>query len=366
MRIEGVDIEAVFGCVPENSVDNVAGLTALVGAEKAESIVKATGFTTRRVAPDGTDVIDLALPAAKRALEGTDPADIGGIVAVSFSNRDRFPALSARLQHELGLPTSIAAYDISMACSGWVYGLCSAAQMVRLTGKKVLLVDGDVQSAWTDRSDANTLAVMGDGASATLLVPGDGVWDFAFYTDGGGADALRCRETISMDGFGVFRFVAGPVRKFLATFIQKSSIPVGTDPSIPVGTDPSIPVGTDPSIPEGTDPSIPEGTDPVFVPHQANMYMVRQLADALKLRDHTIGSGAKYANTGSCSAALSMADGMDGFSNASGRTPVLIAGFGAGLSAAAAATAVGNYKRGMLYHSALCGAVNESPENAGR
>jgi 3-oxoacyl-[acyl-carrier-protein] synthase-3 len=293
---------------------------------------QATGFTTRRVAPDGTDVIDLALPAAKRALEGTDPADIGGIVAVSFSNRDRFPALSARLQHELGLPTSIAAYDISMACSGWVYGLCSAAQMVRLTGKKVLLVDGDVQSAWTDRSDANTLAVMGDGASATLLVPGDGVWDFAFYTDGGGADALRCRETISMDGFGVFRFVAGPVRKFLASFIQESSLLVGTDP--------------------------------VFVPHQANMYMVRQLADALKLRDRTIGSGAKYANTGSSSAALSMADGMDGFSNASGRTPVLIAGFGAGLSAAAAATAVGNYKRGMLYHSALCGAVNESPENA--
>ena len=316
MRIEGVDIEAVFGCVPENSVDNVAGLTALVGAEKAESIVKATGFTTRRVAPEGTDVIDLALPAAKRALEGTDPSDIGGIIAVSFSSRDRFPALSARLQHALCLPTSVAAYDISMACSGWVYGLCSAAQMVRLTGKKVLLVDGDVQSAWTDRSDANTLAVMGDGASATLLAPGDGVWDFAFYTDGGGADALRCRETISMDGFGVFRFVAGPVRKFLATFIQKSSLPVGTDP--------------------------------VFVPHQANMYMVRQLADALKLRDRTIGSGAKYSNTGSCSAALSMADGMDGLLNASGRTPILIAGFGAGLSAAAAATTVGAYRKGVV------------------
>ena len=302
--------------MPENSVDNVAGLTALVGAEKAESIVKATGFTTRRVAPEGTDVIDLALPAAKRALEGTDPADIGGIIAVSFSRRDRFPALSARLQHALCLPTSVAAYDISMACSGWVYGLCSAAQMVRLTGKKVLLVDGDVQSAWTDRSDANTLAVMGDGASATLLAPGDGVWDFAFYTDGGGADALRCRETISMDGFGVFRFVAGPVRKFLATFIQKSSLPVGTDP--------------------------------VFVPHQANMYMVRQLADALKLRDRTIGSGAKYSNTGSCSAALSMADGMDGLLNASGRTPILIAGFGAGLSAAAAATTVGAYRKGVV------------------
>ena len=261
-------------------------------------------------------MIDLALPAAKRALEGTDPADIGGIVAVSFSSRDRFPALSARLQHALGLPTSIAAYDVSMACSGWVYGLCSAAQMVRLTGKKVLLVDGDVQSLWTDRSDANTLAVMGDGASATLLAPGDGVWDFAFYTDGGGADALRCRETISMDGFGVFRFVAGPVRKFLTSFIQESELIVGTDP--------------------------------VFVPHQANMYMVRQLADALKLRERTIGSGAKYANTGSCSAALSMADGMDDLSSASGRTPVLIAGFGAGLSAAAIATSVGAYRKGVV------------------
>ena len=316
MRIEGVDIEAVFGCVPANAVDNVVALTALLGAEKAESIVKATGFTTRRVASEGTDVIDLALPAAKRALEGTDPADIGGIVAVSFSSRDRFPALSARLQHALCLPTSIAAYDISMACSGWVYGLCSAVQMVKHTGKKVLLVDGDVQSAWTDSSDANTLAVMGDGASAALLAPGDGDWDFAFYTDGGGADALRCRETISMDGFGVFRFVAGPVRKFLASFIQESALLVGTDP--------------------------------VFVPHQANMYMVRQLADALKLKDRTIGSGAKYANTGSCSAALSMADGMDGLSNASGRTPVLIAGFGAGLSAAAAATTVGAYRKGVV------------------
>ena len=316
MRIEGVDIEAVFGCVPANAVDNVVALTALLGAEKAESIVKATGFTTRRVASEGTDVIDLALPAAKRALEGTDPADIGGIVAVSFSSRDRFPALSARLQHALCLPTSIAAYDISMACSGWVYGLCSAVQMVKHTGKKVLLVDGDVQSAWTDSSDANTLAVMGDGASAALLAPGDGDWDFAFYTDGGGADALRCRETISMDGFGVFRFVAGPVRKFLASFIQESELL--------------------------------EGTDPVFVPHQANMYMVRQLSESLGLKDRTFGSGAKYANTGSSSAALTMADGLGCIPADGGRIPVLLAGFGAGLSAAAAATMVGAYRNGIV------------------
>jgi 3-oxoacyl-[acyl-carrier-protein] synthase-3 len=96
MRIEGVDIEAVFGSVPVRAADNLAELADLVGAQRAQSIVKATGFTTRRVAAEGQDVIDFALPAAKCALEGIDPADVGGIIAVSFSNRDRFPALSTR------------------------------------------------------------------------------------------------------------------------------------------------------------------------------------------------------------------------------------------------------------------------------
>jgi 3-oxoacyl-[acyl-carrier-protein] synthase-3 len=316
MKIEGVDIEAIFGGVPSNIVDNIAQLSELVGEEKAQGIVKATGFTTRRVASKGQDVIDLVLPAAKCAIEGVDLADIGGVISVSFSNRDRFPALSTRLQHLLGLPTSTIAYDISMACSGWIYGLYAAAQLVHATGKKVLLADGDVQSTWTDNTDPNTLAVMGDGASATLLAPGNGVWDFDFYTDGSGADALRCHESIHMDGFGVFRFVAGPVRKFLSAFIQSSELL--------------------------------QETAPAFVPHQANMYMVRQLSEAIGLKSSVFGSGAKYANTGSCSAALTMADGIDIAFSPSKRTPILFAGFGAGLSAAAAATTISSYRKGVV------------------
>ena len=113
MRIDGVDIEAVFGCVPSNAVDNLSELAPLVGEEKAAAIVQATGFATRRVAVAGTDVIDLALPAAKRALEGVAPENVGGVIAVSFSNRDRFPALATRLQHALGLPDRIAAFSFS-------------------------------------------------------------------------------------------------------------------------------------------------------------------------------------------------------------------------------------------------------------
>ena len=310
MRIDGVGIEAVTGCVPSHEVDNLAALAPLVGDEKAAAIVQATGFSTRRVAPEGTDVFDLALPAAKRALEGVRSDEIGGVIAVSFSSRDRFPALAARLQHALGLPGTVAAFDLSMACSGWIYGLFAAAQLVKACGAKVLLVDGDVQSAWTGSSDANTLAVMGDGATATLLAPGSAAWEFAFLTDGSGADVLRCRDRIAMDGFGVFRFVAGPVRRFLEGFMRESGVLAGVEPT--------------------------------FVPHQANMYMVRQLADALGLKDRLAGCGGLYANTGSCSAALTLAAG------GVEPSPVLLAGFGAGLSAGAAATEIGAFRKGVV------------------
>jgi len=316
MRIDGVDIEAVFGCVPANAVDNLAALEPLVGAEKAAAIVQATGFATRRVAAPGTDVFDLVLPSAKCALEGVALREIGGVVAVSFSSRNRFPALSSRLQHALGLGNDVAAYDLSMACSGWIYGLFAAAQLVKASERKVLLVDGDVQSAWIDPADANTLAVMGDGAAAALLSPGTASWEFDFFTDGAGAETLRCRETISMDGFGVFRFVAGPVRRFLETFRRGSQILAGGAP--------------------------------LFVPHQANLYMVRQLADALGLKDRVAGCGARYANTGSSSAALTLAGGMDDIIGGASAVPVLMAGFGAGLSAGAAATTLGAYRRGVV------------------
>ncbi len=318
MRVDGVDVEAVFGCVPSREVDSLAELVPLVGEEKARGIVRATGFPSRRVAGDGQDVLDLALPAARRALEGVDPSEVGGIVSVSFSGRDRFPALSARLHHALGLGADAAAYDLSMACSGWIYGLMSAVQLVRLTGKRALLVDGDVQSAWVDRSDCATLAVMGDGASATLLAPGGSSWEFAFLTDGAGGGALTCRDRIRMDGFGVFRFVAGPVRRFLESFIAGSELLAGRRP--------------------------------VFVPHQANMYMTRQLAEALGLADRLAGSGRRFANTGSCSAALTLADwsapALDLLPGAGGMA--LLAGFGAGLSAGAAVTTLGEIRKGMV------------------
>ena len=291
-----LSIEAVCGCVPATVVDNRAILAELVGAAKADALVKSTGFPFRRIAMPDATVFDLALPAARRALDGIDPATLGGIVAVSFSAADRFPALAIRLHHALGLPADAAAFDLSLACSGYPYGLFSAAQLAAATGKRVLLVDGDMQSAHVDTSDVNTLAVMSDAATATLLAPGGEPASFAFLTDGAGADVLRCGPDgkIRMDGFGVFRFVAGPVSQFL----KEACAATATPPDL-------------------------------FIPHQANMYMVRQLAKSLGLESQLRTSGERFANPGSCSVPLTLAA-----TEGAGRA--LLAGFGAGLSAAAA------------------------------
>ena len=101
-----------------------------------------------------------------------------------------------------------------------------------------------------------------------------------------------------MDGFGVFRFVAGPVAAFLKGFHT-------ANPAIDL-----------------------------FVPHQANLYMVRQLAKALGLAGRLLTSGERYANPGSCSVALTLA----AHGEAAGRA--LLAGFGAGLAASAACVAI--------------------------
>lgn len=295
VELKNLKVEAVWGCVPANTVDNLELCTALVGAAKAASIVKSTGFAYRRAIEPGKTLMDLALPAARKTLEGVEAASIGGVVAVTFSSEDRFPALSIQLQHALGLAKDVMALDLQLACGGYPYGLMVAGQIAAATGKKVLLVDGDVQSAHVDAADVSTLAVMSDAATATLVSATGCPAQFAVYTDGSGADVLTCGADgrIRMDGFGVFRFVAGPVADFLKGFLSS----LATKPAL-------------------------------FVPHQANMYMVRQLAKALGLEDRLLTSGERFANPGSCSVALTLA------ANA-GTGRALLAGFGAGLAASA-------------------------------
>ena len=296
MRIAGI-----CACVPKNAVRN--------GAKVAE----ATGIVTRRIAAEGTTVVDLCVKAAERVLSDTGARadEFGAILFVTFTSRDRMPAAAVQAQARLGFPKGIIAFDVSLACSGWGYGLYLAGLLARETGKKILLLDGDVQSSFTG-NDETTAPLLADGGTATVIencsdcsdcsivrLP----WQFGFVADGekGGALRLSHGESIRMDGFGVFKFVATDVVDYIKEFQASVNRTI-----------------------EQSEQSNNRTT--TFVPHQPNAYMVRQLAKSLGIDEAgTAISCDALGNLSSASIPATIAwKGLRG--------PVLFAGFGGGLS----------------------------------
>ncbi len=300
----------------------IAGLAASVPADAVPNdpkVAAATGIPARRVAPDGVSALDLCLAAARRVLAdtGAQPGDFGAILAVSFTQETRMPSLAAQAQARLGFPKGILAFDLLQACAGWGYGLYLAALLVRETGKKVLLLDGDKQSAFLKADDPATASLLSDGGTATVVESGgDATWRFAFQTDGEKGEALKLARggTIEMDGFGVFRFVATDVVAFLKAFLFASKPVDGSSSCVP---------------------QVENRASFLFVPHQPNVYMVRQLAKAVGLEDRVLLSADRFGNLASASVPTTIAAQAARFASTEGATPVLFAGFGGGLAISA-------------------------------
>lgn len=293
LALSGLRIEALCACLPARAVPN------------PEAVAKATGIEWRRTAPAGVTAVDLCVRAAERALSDAkaDRASVGAVVFVSFTQPCRMPSGAAQAQHRLGLSGEVIAFDVSLACSGWAYGLYLASLLALQTGRRALLLDGDVQSAFVREGDDRVGPLLGDGGSAAVI-GADGrdgpAWRFAFGTDGSRGDALRLvgDGAIEMDGFGVFRFVATDVVAFLRGFLAAT----GSAPA----------------------------DYAAFAPHQPNAYMVRQLAKALGFDEaHTALTCPRFGNLSSASVPVSLAAGAL-------RGRILAAGFGGGLSVSAA------------------------------
>ena len=241
----------------------------------------------------------------RKALEDLPEASGAcAVVAATFSNPERFPSLAVRAAAELGLPPSTPAFDVQMACSAYPYAVYLASRIAADVGGKVLVIDGDVQSRLVDPSDHATGGIFSDAATCSIVsCGGEGESAFAFLSSAD--EALSCSESgpMRMDGMKVFTFVATKVRTFLQDFIDASV----------------------------------EGKPDAFVPHQANAYMVRQLAKALGLDDRLVALDPALKNPGSCSIPLAIAKARESASEKDSRPRrALIAGFGAGFSAAAA------------------------------
>jgi len=233
---------------------------------------------------------------ARKALPAS--GGFAGVVAATFSNPERFPSLAVRVASELGLPAGTPAFDIQMACSAYPYAVYLAGRLAADSGGKVLVVDGDVQSRLVDSSDHATGGIFSDAVTCSVVssLPNCRAGEsertsrFAFLSRAD--EALVCPESgpIRMDGMKVFTFVATEVTAFLRGF---------------------------------------GGDFDWFAPHQANPYMVRQLAKALGLEDRLLKIDESVRNPGSCSVPMALAKAPPG------EKRVLIAGFGAGYSAAA-------------------------------
>ena len=294
LSLDGLRVDGIALCVPANAVAN------------EEKVAQATGIVARRIAAKGTTVADLCVQAAEKVLAdtGSKPDDFGAVLCVSFTQHNRMPATAVEAQARLGLPKSVIAFDVSLACSGWGYGLYLAGLLAQQTGKKVLLLDGDVQSAFVGEGDAATAPLLGDAGTATVVAVSEELrvkseefdgWKFAFVADGEKGGALKLEEggTIQMDGFGVFRFVATDVVSYIKEFVLRCS---------------------------------PSPSTFTFVPHQPNVYMVRQLAKSLGVPEaQTAISCDALGNLSSASVPATIA-----WKNVRG--PVLFSGFGGGLS----------------------------------
>jgi len=309
--LSGVRIEAVCACLPKRVEDNFDRCLEVYGSEeRAKSVVTATGIRTRRIAQAGVTSLDLCVRAAEGLLEDVKCAkdDIGAVIAVTFTPERNMPCNACQAQKRLGLSSDVIAFDIGLACSGYAYGLYVAGMIARSTNRKVLLLDGDVQSPVVRQDDEATVPVLADAGTATLVEPCDDArpWSFSFMSMGEGGEALTLPfgGKIAMDGFAVFKFVATDVSRFIKAFMGECGIS-------------------------------PDDVDR-FVPHQANVYMIRQLTKTLKMpAEKLCVSGDAVGNSASATVPVTIA-----WTQARGR--VLLSGFGGGLSASVALVEIGS------------------------
>ncbi len=288
-----------------------------------------TGIEERHVAADPKETTaTLGIAAARKALEVADvpPNKIDLIICSTSSPEHIFPATACIIQDALGASRA-GAYDLSAACSGFVYAL-SMARGAILAGdaEYVLVIGAETLSRVTDWTDRNTCVLFGDGAGAMLVaasnVPG-GILATELGSDGSGADALTIPgggsamptslETVSsgahyikMDGKAVFRFATRVMAEATQRVVEKAGLSLSDVDLI--------------------------------VPHQANIRIIQSsVLRQLKMPEEKVFVNLqKYGNTSTASIPIALCEAI-----AAGRVKqgdrLVFVGFGAGLTWAACA-----------------------------
>jgi 3-oxoacyl-[acyl-carrier-protein] synthase III len=290
-----------------------------------EWIVSRTGIRERHIVEKGVATSDLAVEAAKRALaeRGIDGREVEAIVVATVTPDMLFPSTACLVQHKLGIRKTWG-FDLSAACSAFVYALQTGAQFVG-TGahKKVLVIGADVMSSILDYTDRATCILFGDGAGAVLLEPSEddsGIIDFEHEVDGSGGCSLympgggslhpSTHETVDQkmhyvhqDGQSVFKFAVKKMAEVCETLLARNNI---------------------------------KASDiDCFIPHQANQRIIQATADRLGLkRESVIINIERFGNTTAGTIPLAMQTAREKGQLKKGDL-VLLASVGAGFTVGA-------------------------------
>lgn len=295
-------------------------------------IIERTGIKERRVADAGQAVSDLALEAAKTALEraGMAPSEIQLIIFATLTPDFLLPSSACILQHKLGA-VNAAAFDLNAACSGFVFGLSVADAYIRAgVYKKILLVGAEVLSKFTDWQDRNTCVLFGDGAGAVVIgisqddgtgagqscilsvdIHSDGSLAELLHMPGGGSKHPSSHETVDarmhyirMKGNETFKVAVRTLEKLVIDTVAKNGI-------------------------DASDIAL-------LIPHQANMRIITATAKRLGLpMDRVMINLDRFGNTSAASIPIALDEAVT-----SGRVKkgdyLLLEAFGGGLTWASA------------------------------
>ncbi len=252
-----------------------------------EWIRQRTGIVTRKRASKGVDAVDLAETASREAIEkaGITADQIGAVLVSTISNVAVTPSMSALLADRIGASPA-PAYDISAACAGYTYAIAQADALIRAgAAKYVLVVGAEKLSQFVSPTDRSISFLLGDGAGAAVVGAADepGISASVWGSDGSKWDAVGMSGTIEQyldgdipwptmrqDGQTVFRWAVWEMAKVGAQALEAAGVTVDDLAA--------------------------------FIPHQANMRIIDELAKQLKLPE-SVKIGRDIETTGNTSAA---------------------------------------------------------------
>lgn len=320
MSLHPVGIIGTGKYVPERILSNKE-LEEMVETND-EWIVTRTGIKERRLASPEEATSDLALIASQQAIEaaGLTAEDIDLIIVATITPDMFFPSTACLLQDKLGAKKA-AAFDLSAACSGFIYGMATGSSMIA-SGmyKHVLVVGAETLSRITDYTDRNTCILFGDGAGAVVLgqvQEGRGFRSFELGADGSGGDLLKVcgggsrvpatedsitnkKHFIHMAGNDVFKFAVRIMGSAAEDALKKAGIS--------------------------------KDDIDLLVPHQANIRIIQSALNRLNLSDDkAIINIDKYGNMSAASIPVALAEAVEEGRVNEGDCLVLV-GFGGGLT----------------------------------